>query len=422
MCIGSRLNQQAVALVAVFCGAAILGVLWPAGAAAQTDTDRAEFLRLSDLAVTEFNKPYSPHFSQDDLSSATHHAPFFEDSYAVRALNVGYEMTGDSRYGDAATLWTNRIVGYQNQMIPTGAYFLNYNYKVGNSYYRQPNSSTGQWLVADSGCIGMSVMSTYVHTVDTAQRSQYLASLNSFSNLVINNYVRSDGGITDGIWNGYADQWWCSTATFGSMSYLLYDQTGDARHWQAASNATNWMLTHDFYGSNPPEWDGLGSSGAPGVALYVGEFYALALDHLPQDDPRRTAIVGQVDELLDWMADNQKTQNPNSTIDYWGHTHMAGLPYLQFVLARELGRDDLIPVAKAELEYIVDLIDADGPRVSRNPTWSMITWAMTSYAELLSPGALYNDPAPVPEPSTFVLAAIGLAFLSVPVLRKRVRS
>ena len=86
---------------------------------------------------------------------------------------------------------------------------------------------------------------------DPADQSRYLSSLNSFSNLVLNNYVDPSGGITDGIWAGHSGPYWCATSTFGAMSYLLYDQTGDPRQLQAASNATNWMLSYNLADLSP---------------------------------------------------------------------------------------------------------------------------------------------------------------------------
>jgi hypothetical protein len=43
------------------------------------------------------------------------------------------------------------MVANQNQMIPAGAYHLNYDSTLWRSSWRQPGGSAGQWLVAGSG-------------------------------------------------------------------------------------------------------------------------------------------------------------------------------------------------------------------------------------------------------------------------------
>jgi hypothetical protein len=371
-----------IAPVAVCCAVLAAAGLLPAGASGDTTARRAEFLSLADLAVAEFNKPITRFVNRDSTDPTSHHVPFFEDSYGIRAVNVAYEMTGDSKYLDAARLWSDRMATYQSHMIPTGAYYLNYGY----SGYRQQYSSSGQWFVADSSTVGMGVLSTLVRAADAADRSRYSSSVQSYSNLVVNNFIQPGGGITDGYWNANpSGPWWCSTATFGAMAYLLYDQTGNSQHLQAASNAMDWMLAFDLNTLQQGDAVGMG----PTRALYVGEFFAAALDHVAANDPRRPAILAKVDFLIDWMANNQITQNPASTMDY-GDTHTAGLPYVQAVFGRELGRSDLIAAAAEELDHIDGIIHQSGtPNPSALLTWERMTWGMMGYAELLKPASLF---------------------------------
>ena len=47
--------------------------------------EKAEFFRLCDLAVIELSKEITPFLGHSDKDPKTHHVPFFEDSYAVRA-------------------------------------------------------------------------------------------------------------------------------------------------------------------------------------------------------------------------------------------------------------------------------------------------------------------------------------------------
>jgi hypothetical protein len=43
----------------------------------------------------------------------------------------------------------------------------------------------------------------------------------------MDNYVRYSGGITDGLWSKFNGEWWCSTGFFGSLAFVLYDETAD---------------------------------------------------------------------------------------------------------------------------------------------------------------------------------------------------
>jgi hypothetical protein len=91
------------------------------------DDFKAQFLHLCDLACTELNrKDYSPFLEAERYVARpkTHHVPFFEDSHAVRALAVAYDMTGNREYLDTCRRWSDRMIAYQDKMIPQGAYYL----------------------------------------------------------------------------------------------------------------------------------------------------------------------------------------------------------------------------------------------------------------------------------------------------------
>ncbi len=186
---------------------------------------RGRFLELCDLAVDELNKEITVYVEKryrKGEDPKTHHMPFFEDSYAIRALAVAYDMTGEKKYLDACTRWSDHIVACQRQMIPKGAYFPNYDFG------RQPGQDKGQWYVADSGSIAAGVLATAVRTADAKKKQLYFDSIRSFARLVIDNYVRKDGGITDGLWS-YEGEWWASTAIFGELMFLAYAETHDPR-------------------------------------------------------------------------------------------------------------------------------------------------------------------------------------------------
>ena len=80
---------------------------------------KARFLKLCDLAVAELNKEIVPFEERHRKTKEpkTHHVPFFEDSYAIRALCVAYDMTGNKAYLDACHRWADRVVALQSKMI-----------------------------------------------------------------------------------------------------------------------------------------------------------------------------------------------------------------------------------------------------------------------------------------------------------------
>ncbi|MFZ1935806.1 MAG: alpha-L-fucosidase [Thermoguttaceae bacterium] len=80
---------------------------------------KARFLKLCDLAVAELNKEIVPFEERHRKTEEpkTHHVPFFEDSYAIRALCVAYDMTGNKAYLDACHRWADRVVALQSKMI-----------------------------------------------------------------------------------------------------------------------------------------------------------------------------------------------------------------------------------------------------------------------------------------------------------------
>src|SRR5262249_50803048 len=141
------------------------------------------------------------------------------DAHAIRALCVAYDMTGDKTYLDTCQRWADQVIAFQSQMIPPGAYYMNYN--------RQPGEDRGDWHVADSGTIGMGILATSVRVQDVADKFRYVSSVTSFADLVTRNYVGKNGGITNGLWGSYSEEWWASTAIAGSLLFLLHAETGE---------------------------------------------------------------------------------------------------------------------------------------------------------------------------------------------------
>ena len=139
----------------------------------------SRFLKLCDLAAAELFKPITPFLNRTNADPATHHMPFFEDGHAARALAVGYDMTGKRIYLDACRRWSDKMIEYQNQMIPAGAYYMNHS--------RAPGQDKGQWNAADSGSVSMGVLATATRCHDPAEKARYLASVKRFARLVMDN-------------------------------------------------------------------------------------------------------------------------------------------------------------------------------------------------------------------------------------------
>jgi len=344
---------------------------------------KAHFLRLCDIACKELDKPFTPFEEQNrsNVDPATHHAPFFEDSHAVRALAVAYDMTGKQEYLDTCRRWSDRMIAYQDKMIPKDAYYLN--------YYRQPGDTKDQWFSSDAASVGMAVLATAVRSTDKAERERYLDSVKALAKLVADKYIK-DGGITDGIWT-FDGPWWASTAICGELFLLLYEETGDEQYRKIGVDAADWLLKTDFRDSKPITMKERPS----GIVFYDFGFYAVALKYLPADSPQRKTLLAQISEMLKWLEANQigRGGKPAWAYNDDGHTDMAGLPFLMYSFAGQLPEHrGLMAEADRELRYIDGLILGKGePPLSQLKVWEWVSWGMMSYAEKLSPGLLFRS-------------------------------
>ncbi len=340
------------------------------------------FLQMCDQSIVEMAKPIVPYFERyrKHEDPKTHHYPFFMDSYAVRPLCVAYDMTGAKKYLNACTRWADMVVGYQKQMTPKDAFFLNY------GKFRQPGEDKGWWFVADSGSIGAAMLAVAVRC-EGQRREKYLDSVRSFTRLVIDNYRRKSGGITDGIWN-FDGEWWSSTATFGTLLFQAYAVTKNPEYLKVALGCVDWMNGHDFHKPELPAFAGLSAASV----YYCGEFYAAALPYLEAGSQRRKTAESHVAEMLQWLAESQKGRGAKTDWNYRdkGKVHISGCPYFMYNLARDSDRyRDLAPEADRELRYIDELLFRDGkPRETNLEVWGLMTYGMMSYAERLSPGGL----------------------------------
>lgn len=366
-------------------GTASLGYLSLVGCRrdnAQAGVWKARFLELCELACQEFDKPITPFLSAyvSSTDPRTHHAPFFEDAFAVRALGVAYDVTGNKKYLDTCQHWADQLVTLQNQMIPQCAYYMNYG--------RPPGADRGDWHVADSGSIAMGVLTTSIRTPDAADRLRYLDSARAFADLVTKNYIGKNGGITNGLWGNYHEEWWCSTATAGALLFLLNAEPDLREYFEVALRAFDWMLRDGPREAANPRapWN------APAIVFYTGEFYAVALHYLGKKQADAASV--QIGEILEWLSKNQKGRGATSSVNYFSDTYMAGMPYLMAVLARESAEvlPTILSAAEQELLYVDGLLFKGGaPDATILQIWELMSWTMMSYAEMLYPGALFRN-------------------------------
>ena len=323
---------------------------------------KAAFPKLCDVAAAELNKP-------------TRRVAFYRDSYAVRALAVAYDLTGKKEYLDACTVWSDQMVNFQNEMTPKGAYYMNYG--------RKPGQDKGDWYSADSACIAMAVLATAVRCEGAADKDRYLASVKSFAKLVIDNYVGPEGGITDGLWSKYDGQWWCSSGVFGSLAFLLHDETGEEQYLAVALGALDWLNRLDYTNVKHISF----KDAAPSVIMYIFEAHSAAWPHLEPGSERHKATIAQFCRALRWMSENQTGRGGQHEWDYnsqWG-SKLGGLPFHMYVYAKHVpGNQEVITAADQELRYISDLL-------LEKPSLNQLTaFSLFSYAEKVSPGGIYR--------------------------------
>jgi hypothetical protein len=343
------------------------GTLTETGIAAeQRERDRlhAEFLKMCDVACTELNTPERK-------------VPFYHDSYAVRALTVAFDFTGDRKYLDVCRRWSDRMVEYQQGMTPKGAYWMNYG--------RKPGETEGDWYVADCASIALGVLATAVRCENPADRQRYTDSVTAYAKLVMDNFVGPGGGITDGFWPKFDGEWWCSSGIFGSLAFVLYSETGDEKYLKIGCGTIDWLNKMDF---RKAEHIGF-KEAAPAVVMYVFEASSAGMAHLDLQSPLGKASVSHIGAALEWMRENQRGCGANGPWDYekqWG-CKLGGLPFHQFIYSRYLPDGAAMSAAAdEELRYLASQVFAAGePKLSQ-----LVCFTMMSYAEKLSPGGIYR--------------------------------
>jgi len=302
---------------------------------------------------------------------------FYWDSYVVRALSAAYDRTGKQEYMGACKLWSDRMMEFQEDMVPKGAYYMQYG--------RKPGEKEGGWYVADAACIALAVLATAIRCEDPAEKAKYLNSVLSFTELVNENFVRPSGGVTDGYWPKSDKEWWCSTGVYGSLAFHLYEETGDKSYLEIGLGTIDWLNRQDLLTVAvhfPPE------TIKPTVMLYSMEAYSTGLPYLKPGSERHKLAMAQWGEFFGWTSKNQEGQAGIDYLTQWG-SKFGGLPFLMYVYANHVpASDELVQAADRELRYIAGILEKAPASNHRD---QLALFAMMSYAEKLSAGAIYRS-------------------------------
>jgi hypothetical protein len=323
---------------------------------------RAQFFKLCDVAAVK-------------VTNAESKGPFFVDSYAVRALCVAYDMTGNEKYLNACRDWSERMVGFQQKMVPHGAYYMHYN--------RKPGETTNDWYSADSSSIGMAILATSVRCKG-AEQKRFVDSAEQFADLVLKNYVKPSGGVSDGLWTQSSNAWWCSSGIFGSFLFNLYAVTGDEHYLKTALGATDWLNHWDLTKDQPFP---LAQQG-PAMIFYVMENYSAGWPFIEKADATNHAALAKVNWCLNWITEQQSKPPADRqwpVTKGWG-MKFGGLPFHEYVFSRNLPSGEKLAVAgDAELQRLASRVFEQKPEFNQ-----LSVFLMMAYAERLAPGAIYR--------------------------------
>jgi hypothetical protein len=275
------------------------------------------------------------------------------------------------------------MVGYQEQMVPPGAYYMHYN--------RKPGQTNGDWYSADGASIGMAVLATSVRC-SAAERQRFLDSVKKFADLVIRNYIKPSGGVSDGLWKQSGDAWWCSSGTFGSLAFLLYKESGDERYLRAGLGAADWLNGWDLTKPQPLP---LASQG-PSMLMYTMECYSAGWPYIIKDPVRKKAAMSKVDWCLHWIKEQQAeplADRPWPVTKGWG-MKFGGLPFHEYVFSRHRPEGkSLLTNGDEEMRRLEAVVFGGMPDLTQ-----LHMFMLMSYAERLDPGAIYRQEGPKTTP------------------------
>ena len=296
------------------------------------------------------------------------------------------------------------MITNQEKMIPKGAYYMNYG--------RAPFEATGPWYVADCGEIAMGVLATAVRCPNPLEKRRYVQSVETFTNLVLDNYVGPNGGIVNGLWPDYGGEWWACTAYMGPLFFRLYEETGDQRYLDAGLNTVYWFVNLEslrrasrdskFVAFNAPDEENpyptkpRRSAGGILNQLHLynsGASYIFSI-RLKIEEPAKQEIAF----FEKWCSENLLGKGESGTFKRYDTRKekvggkFGAIPYQIYCLARKgLFSADMVKIADKELERIVSQIfDEEEIDITE-----LVGFAMVSMAERISPGSVLRKSVPL---------------------------
>ncbi|SHE34690.1 hypothetical protein SAMN05444274_101117 [Mariniphaga anaerophila] len=367
---------------------------YPSGELNLSDLE-TKFIQLCDLAVRKLSLP-ERQYSQD---TPLRKVPYYADAYAVRALGVAYDLTGNEKYLNTMKIWSDRMITNQQKMIPKGGYYMNYG--------RKPFETDGEWFVADCGEISMGLLSTATRCRIPMERERYINSVESFANLVLENYIDPEGGIRDGMWSKSNDSNPWIVGYAGQVFFKLFDEKEQRRYLYAGINAINWLANHNvvreiyskdslYLEFNPP----INNDASSGVIRAILDPYTAGVSHIfsGQFPTVKKVADEQIDVIMKWFESNLLGKGESGTYEKYDVRKgkvggkMGYLPCQIYILIQHnILPKSMMKIADKELQRIVAEIFSYDEQLLTELTM----FSMCSMAERISPGSLYRNIDPV---------------------------
>jgi hypothetical protein len=357
---------------------------------------KAKFFQLCDVAVERLKIP-------DNLANvrkASQDLPerkvsFYMNSYAVRALAVAYDLTGKEEYLTTIKNWSDRMITFQEKMIPKGAYYMNYG--------RGPFETAGDWYVADCGEISMAVLATAVRCTNPMEKQRYLKSVEAYANLVLENYIGPNGGVTDGLWRAFNGESDFTTGFLGQVFFTLYDETGNKRYLDAALNAVNWLVNLETIRKNSKDSVFLkfnsDRASVSGGVMCILNTYNIGFPHIFSGKyPEIESLTRkELAYYMKWFSENLCGKGESGTFEKYDVRKpkvggkFGGLPFHIYVLVQnKIFPNNMLKIADKELQRIVsEIFSYDKILITEFTSFSM-----ASMAEKISPGSVLRKSEP----------------------------
>ncbi len=374
---------------------------------------KIKFFQLCDVAVERFKIPDDlplSYTSRDGGQLTPKKIAFYCRSYPVRALAVAYDLTGKEEYLTTIKNWSDRMITFQEKMIPKGAYYMNYG--------RNPFETAGSWYVADCAEIGMGLLATAVRCKEPLEKQRYIKSVETFANLVLENYVGPNGGINNGLWPTYNGEWWASTAYTGPLFFKLYEETGDKRYLNAGLNTVYWFVNleslrtsskdSNFIKYNAPgkenPYPTKPKQSAGGILNQLHIFNAGYPYIFSNDLEIEKLAHKEIIFFEKWCSENLLGKGESSKFEKYGYDvrnadgvflvggKFGAIPFQIYCLARNgIFHSDMIKIADKELQRIVSMIFKEKDLLITE----FVGFAMVSMAEKISPGSVLRKSEPL---------------------------